>query len=183
MQAGENSLISSILDGNVDAYALLVRRYQKPIYNLMLRMSLPEEDAADLTQETFVRAYEKLERFKPSGRFFPWLYTIGLNLARDHLRKANRENTLQRGLQRAANPTYLESENETGFPKASDVERVRASLEELPFEYREAVFLRFHEDMSMKEIARILGISVSGAKMRVHRGLLKLRKVFLGEKS
>ena len=63
-----------------------------------------------------------------------------------------------------------------------DPEHVRTSLKQLPFEYREAIFLRFHEGLSMKELATILGISLSGAKMRVHRGVLKLRQL-LGEKS
>ena len=87
MSNTDEKLISDILAGDVEAYAILVKRYQKPIFNLMMRTTSCEEDAFDLTQEAFVRAYEKLERFKPSGRFFPWLFTIAMNLARDFLRK------------------------------------------------------------------------------------------------
>jgi RNA polymerase sigma-70 factor (ECF subfamily) len=90
MASGEETLVYEILSGDVDSYALLVKRYQKPIYNLMLRMTGSEQDALDLSQETFVRAYEKLEKFDPSASFFPWLYTMGLNLARDFLRRAKR---------------------------------------------------------------------------------------------
>ena len=66
----ESLIISDILDGDPDAYAILVKHYQKPIFNLMIRMTSSEEDAFDLTQETFVHAYEKLDRFRLSSRFF-----------------------------------------------------------------------------------------------------------------
>ena len=83
----EHQLINEILNGDTEAFAVLVNRYKRPIFNLMLRMTRSREDANDLTQDAFLKAYEQLERFKPSRNFFPWLYTIGLNLARDHLRR------------------------------------------------------------------------------------------------
>jgi RNA polymerase sigma-70 factor (ECF subfamily) len=181
MEKNEEKLISDILAGEADVYAVLVRRYEKPIFNLMLRMTSSEVDAVDLTQETFVRAYEKLDRFKPSGRFFPWLYTIGLNLARDHLRKTKAAMSLEKELHGPDNPFHQDSRQEFDLPEKVDVEKVRTALKQLPLEYREAVFLRFHEGMAMKEIAQALEISVSGAKMRLHRGLLKLRHLLQKE--
>ncbi len=71
--------IMEVLSGNVDAYRDLVQRYQKPIFNLMYRLTGSREDARDLAQETFIKAYQKLDHFKLGSRFFPWLYTIGLN--------------------------------------------------------------------------------------------------------
>jgi RNA polymerase sigma-70 factor (ECF subfamily) len=182
MEKNEEKLISDILAGEADVYAVLVRRYEKPIFNLMLRMTSSEADAVDLTQETFVRAYEKLDRFKSSGRFFPWLYTIGLNLARDHLRKTKTAKNLENELQGPNNPFYQDSGQEHDLLENLNVEKVGMALKQLPSEYREAVFLRFHEGMAMKEIAQALQISVSGAKMRVHRGLLKLRQLLQKER-
>ena len=183
MEKHEENLITEILAGDTDAFAILVRRYQRPIYNLMLRMTASEEDAFDLTQDAFIRAYEKLNRFRPSGRFFNWLYTIGINLARDHLRKTKIKKKAEEKLRRDNNPLHIDPEQEIHLPGELDPEQVRTSLEQLPFDYREAIFLRFHEGFSMKELATILGISVSGAKMRVHRGVLKLRQLLLGKKS
>lgn len=179
----DEKLISDILTGDVEAYAILVRRYQKPIFNLMMRTTSCEEDAFDLTQEAFVKAYEKLDRFKPSGRFFPWLYTIGMNLARDFLRKTKTREIKQAELYEMQKDLSVESSLSKSLLEMIDAERVKEVLQDLPLEYREAVILRFHEGMSMREVALSIGISVSGAKMRIHRGLLKLRRLLSVEDS
>ena len=179
----DENLISDILAGNVEAYAILVKRYQKPIFNLMMRTTSCEEDAFDLTQEAFIRAYEKLEQFKPSGRFFPWLYTIGMNLARDFLRKTKTREIKKAELYEMQKGFSGESNLSKSLLERIDAERVKEALQDLPLEYREAVFLRFHEGMSIREVALSIGISVSGAKMRIHRGLLKLRRLLGAENS
>ena len=175
----ENAIISSILAGDADAFAILVKRYQKPVFNLMIRITSCEEDAFDLTQETFIRAYAKLDRFKPSGRFFTWLYTIGINLGRDFLRKRKTGETKAEELYESQKSLSIESGQDELLFNRLDAELVKAALQELPLDYREAIILRFHEGMSMRDVALALGISVSGAKMRVHRGLLKLRRLFI----
>jgi RNA polymerase sigma-70 factor (ECF subfamily) len=135
------------------------------------------EDAADLTQETFVRAYEKLEQFRLSSRFFPWLYTIGMNLARDYLRKKKRApETLSLS---AMDGCILASVNgrqqEKFLLDQLNVQHIAGLIAGLPFDYREALILRFQMGLSMQEIGSALGITVSGAKMRVKRGLEQLR--------
>jgi RNA polymerase sigma-70 factor (ECF subfamily) len=174
MASGEDILVNEILSGDVNAYALLVKRYQKPMYNLMLRMTGSEQDAVDLTQDAFVKAYEKLEKFNPSAPFFPWLYTMGLNLARDFLRRAKRHPVesyeSENGFSTEANPDDALSER-------LDARQVQEALQTLPVDYREALLLRFHEGLSVGEVAQTLGISLSAAKMKIHRGLSKLRQV------
>ena len=86
----DDAIIEKVLSGNVNAYGLIVKKYQQPIYNLMLRTVRSEDKAADLAQETFIRAYEKLDLFRPGNKFFSWLYSIGMNLARDSIRKNNK---------------------------------------------------------------------------------------------
>ena len=149
----------------------------------MMRTTSCEEDAFDLTQETFVRAYEKLDRFKPSARFFPWLYTIGMNLVRDFSRKTRTREIKTEELYQTQKDLSLESDQSESLFERIDAKRVKKALQKLPLEYREAVILRFHEDMSIREVALSIGISVSGAKMRIHRGLLKLRRLLSAEKS
>ncbi|WP_319542068.1 sigma-70 family RNA polymerase sigma factor [uncultured Pseudodesulfovibrio sp.] len=87
----EAEIVREVLLGDTQAFGLLVRKYQGPVYNLMLRMSGDADMAADLAQEAFTRAYEKLETFNLRKRFFPWLYSVSLNLARDWLRKRGRD--------------------------------------------------------------------------------------------
>jgi RNA polymerase sigma-70 factor (ECF subfamily) len=178
MNAPEDSrIVGEVLDGDVNAYALLVKKYQKPIYNLMYRVTGSRELSMEMSQETLVRAYEKLERFDPAKRFFPWLYAIGVNLARDHLRKAGRE-------ARLFECNFEEGDTLDGNPNPGmrverklEMDHVLKAMEKLPFGHREALILRFREELSMKEIAQALSISVSGAKMRVHRALDRLRGI------
>jgi RNA polymerase sigma-70 factor (ECF subfamily) len=173
--------IDRVLRGEVNAFGALVERYQKPVFNLMYRMSGSSDNAADLTQETFIRAYQKLERFHPGKRFFPWLYSIGLNLARDFARKNIR------------NPKTGSTPNPESFSGCNSPEeqhdrmcesleflRLEKALDELPFIYREAVILRYHDECSMGDIAAALDLSLSAAKMRVHRGLDLLREYYKG---
>ncbi len=174
MASGDQSLVHEILSGDVNAYALLVKRYQKPILNLMLRMTGSEQDALDLTQETFVRAYEKLEKFNPSASFFPWLYTMGLNMARDFLRKAKRSPIESYDPE---NSLTVEFDQDDRLGDQIDIQKLQERLQLLPVDYREALLLRFHEGLSVSEVAYALGLSLSAAKMRIQRGLLKLRQL------
>jgi RNA polymerase sigma-70 factor (ECF subfamily) len=174
MASGEETLVHEILSGDVNAYALLVKRYEKPIYNLMLRMTGSEVDAVDLTQDAFVKAYEKLEKFNPSAPFFPWLYTMSLNLARDFLRRARRSPIEPYELE---NNFPIELDRDDTLTDRIAAQDVMEGLQTMPVDYREALLLRFHEGLSMREVASALGLSLSAAKMRIHRGLLKLRQL------
>jgi RNA polymerase sigma-70 factor (ECF subfamily) len=173
-QSSDQEVVSAVLAGDVNAYAILVRRYQKPIYNLMWRMTGSYPDALDLAQETFIKAYEALDRFRQGSRFFPWLYSIGLNHARNFLRRRKAHPTVD--MDELARGLAMEAPAGQAAPLGGRLEAmaVQKALETLPVDYREALVLRFHEELSMDQIACALSISLSGAKMRVHRGLKKL---------
>jgi RNA polymerase sigma-70 factor (ECF subfamily) len=176
----DQQIITTVLTGNVDAYRHLVLRYEKPIFNLMYRMTGSREDALDLAQETFIKAYEKLEHFKTGSRFFPWLYTIGLNNGRNFIRdhKMEKQCLVEMGGDESWMDRLSQQNQRVWTPL--DVQRLREGLQQLPLDYREAMILHYHEGFSMKEIADALELSVSGAKMRVHRGLRKLRQIMDG---
>ncbi len=87
-------IVAKVLKGDRQAYALLVDEYKSPIYNLAYRMTANVEDADDITQETFIRAYQYLWRYDPRKKFFTWLYTIAFNLIKNHLRKNKKINFL-----------------------------------------------------------------------------------------
>lgn len=177
-QTDDHQVISAVLAGDVEAYAVLVRRYQKPIYNLMYRMTGGSDaDSSDLAQDTFIRAFEALHRFRLGSRFFPWLYSIGLNLSKNFLRKHKSRRTVDLDECELGSGLDYPGQEEEALCERLDALHVRKALTALPFDYREAVFLRYHEELSMEEIATALGISLSGAKMRVHRGLRKLREI------
>lgn len=181
-QVDDLQCIRAVLDGEVNAYSAIVKRYEKPIYNLMYRMTGSTADALDLSQEAFIKAYEQLHRFQRDRKFFPWLYTIAMNLAKNLLR-SNKS-----GMQRAC-MDELEGCSDLDYPRQQE-EAMCARLDNrllhnamlrLPPDYREAIILRYQEGLSMEDIAGALRISLSGAKMRVHRGLGKLRDMLTVE--
>jgi RNA polymerase sigma-70 factor, ECF subfamily len=174
----DSSLIRAVLAGDGKAYGALVERYQRPIYNLMLRATGSRDEAADLTQETFLKGYEKIGSHRGESSFFSWIYAIGLNQVRDHLRRRKRDR-LQIGpgidVEEAADPESAEE-----FFRSLQGITLRRAITELELHHREAVILRYREGLSMEEIAGIMGLTVSGAKMRVHRGLERLKAIMNG---
>lgn len=173
--AEDDRLVEAVLTGDLEAFGGVVRRYEKPIYNLMYRATGIEDDAADLTQEAFLKAFDKLHTFRPGRRFYPWLYTLSINVARDYLRKRQRQpKNTDFDPETMAQMTAFESNNDLEIKDLFDM------LRHLPINDREALLLRFREGFSMKEIAEHLGLSVSGAKMRVQRGLQKLKRAWEG---
>lgn len=174
----DTELVRETLAGDAEAFGILAVRYQRPILNLMYRNTGSRELAHDLAQDTFLKAYEKLTSFTLSRRFFPWLYAIGMNRLRDHFRTMGRsmETNWQDidGLQAIPGQDHTEENLHTMI----DAKKAEALLLHLPLPYREALVLRYKEDCSMEEIAEALDISISGAKMRVHRGLDMLRNCF-----
>jgi RNA polymerase sigma-70 factor, ECF subfamily len=171
----EKQLIKRVVKGDNRAYAKLVSRYQTPIYNLMIRMSLSEDQALDMAQETFVRAYQKIESFDLTKDFFPWLYTMGLNIARDYLRKYGNERSRLQSLDEMAINGKEPQVSNTEIDEAIETQYLDKALAMLPEDMREALILRFREEFSYQEIADVLNIGLSNAKMKVHRGLDKMR--------
>jgi len=171
--AEDDRLVEAVLTGDVEAFGGIVRRYEKPIFNLMYRATGTQDDAADLTQEAFLKAYDRIHTFRPGRRFYSWLYTLSINVARDYLRKRQRQpETTDLDPETMVQMTSVDSN------AALETKDLFDMLRHLPINDREALLLRFREGLQMKEIAEHLGLSVSGAKMRVQRGLQKLQKVW-----
>jgi len=176
--AEDDRIVEAVLQGEGEAFAHLVRKYQKPIYNLMLRAVGVSEVAADLTQETFIRAYDKLYTFQPGRRFFPWLYTLAVNLARDHERRCRRQPPVAHLDPETISPEDLAQPLPGEQRRQIEIHSLMEILQRLPIDYREAVILRYRDELPMKSIAALLGLTTSGAKMRVRRGLAKLRDLW-----
>jgi len=175
----EREIISSVLKGDRQAYALLVDAYKTPVFNLAYRMTGSIPEAEDVAQDAFLRAYENLWRWRQDRSFFVWLYTIAINGIRNHLKKKQRSESRDadwgEGVAREGAEARAANQPEGALLEDERQRRLQACLLRLPADLREAVVLRFYEDRSFEEIARICGISLSSAKMRVYRGLRKLR--------
>jgi len=181
MEFDDSGVIRQIKSGKIQAYSLLVNRYQAPIFNLMLRMTRSEALAVELAQETFVRAFDRLDTFDTRRRFFPWLYTLGLNLVRDHLRSFALEQSRTRSFENLDGDTMEYPDPVSRLDEAIDREHLNAALAQVPALTREALLLRFREGFSLQEIADALEIGLSSAKMKIHRGLETLRVILAEE--
>lgn len=180
-QSSDQEVISAVLDGDANAYAILVARYQQPMFNLMYRMTRSHEDAVDLAQEVFIKAYEQLYRFRGGEKFFPWLYTIGLNHSRNFLRRNKTARSIPIEDWEPTSGLDYPGQQEEKMCSRLDVQRLHEALDQLPVDYREALVLRYHEEVPVDEIASALKLSESGVRMRVSRGLKKLREILAGE--
>ena len=176
------TLVRGILQGRTDLYAELVGEFQKPIYNLALRMTGSPADAADLTQDIFVRAWINLDKYDSEKKFFTWLYTLALNLIRNHLKKKTLivSNDAFRPQGDTVDPS-CGADPAVALAIKQRERRIQELLLNLPTDQREALLLRFFSDLSYDEMAAILRVSQSGAKMRVSRGLMRLRALFKEE--
>jgi RNA polymerase sigma-70 factor (ECF subfamily) len=175
----ENQIVERVLKGEREAFAALVDAYKGAIFNLAFRMTGSHQDADDLSQETFIRTYRNLRQFDPRKRFFTWIYTIGLNLIRNHLKKHGRETTRETAAARSSSEAGIDqgTQTERDMMQAQEIRRLEICLQKLPADLREAVVLRFYQDLSFEEIATILDASLSAVKMRVYRGLDQLKQL------
>jgi len=168
-QDTEAEIIRRILDGDRQAYALLVEEYKAPIYNLAYRMTSNQQDASDLTQDVFIRAYTYLWRYNPRKKFFTWLYTIALNTIKNHIKK-NKQYKNER-FQDLKERQYSENQ------KSSEAQDINIYLSGLDVQTRALIIMKYIQELSFEEIAQITGKSVSAVKMRIYRGLDKLKEM------
>jgi len=169
-------VVRDVLDGDRDAYRLLVRRYGSVLHAHALRMAGNEDAAADLVQQAFVKGYRKLASCREPDRVGAWLFRILANLARDHVRSPRRKDVSLHALgEIPAAPGGPEDE----AARAEVRQRLRRALDRLTPEQQEAFVLKHVEGRSYEEIAAVMDLSVAALKMRVHRarealqGLLK----------
>lgn len=174
-QKTDVEIVAGIMQGNRQAYALLVDRYKGPVFNLALRMTGSREDANDLAQEIFIRAYQNLHRYDPQKKYFTWLYTMGINLIRNHLKKKARQitvNTLSEEKQ-----SVFQNSAAGDDPAEDNLAGLERAMIALTVEAREALVLKYQQGMTFEEVAEITGASVSAVKMRVYRALEQLREM------
>ncbi len=175
MARPDKQLVKLVLGGSQDAFRDLVRRYQRPVYALILRMLRDPSDAEELAQEVFVKAYLALDSFDPSRKFSSWLFKIAHNASIDVLRKKRLPTVaLETEEERILDPLAVVPDRRTESP-ASRVERgelaraIEIALGRLRPAYREMMILRFQEGMAYEEIAEVTGLPLGTVKTHLHR--------------
>ena len=170
-EADDRDLVLRAREGRVDAFNALVTRWEKRIYNYLLRLSPDPDEAFDLAQETFLKAYQNLGRLDDPARFGPWLYRIAHNEALSLLRKRRLEGPAPENAPEQATGQAAVF----GMASIEVSIAVRGALALLTAEQREAVVLKVCEGFKFEEIASILDTPASTIKSRVYTGLEALR--------
>jgi RNA polymerase sigma-70 factor (ECF subfamily) len=179
-QADELALVERHRHGDPSAFDEIFERYQSMVFNLALRMSGSREEASDLSQDTFLRVYRHLGRFKGRSSLKTWIYRIALNCCRS--RRARRRPVTQELPEAVA---LDELQERTSPPErvalARDAGRqIARALKDLPEPFREAVVLRDIEDLSYQEIAAVLHVRIGTVRSRIARGRERLRRIVEG---
>jgi len=176
----EAAVINAVLDGDVNAYEYLVKAYEKNVYNLALRMVGNSEDAYDMSQEAFIKAYNSLHSFRGDSKFSVWLYRIVSNVCLDYLRARNRKATVSLSVENDdGEDVELDIADEASSPQALldrslTRDAVRRGLQALPPDHREILLLREIQGLSYEEIADTLELEVGTVKSRIFRARKKL---------
>ncbi|MDO4361310.1 MAG: sigma-70 family RNA polymerase sigma factor [Eubacteriales bacterium] len=176
----EAAVIQAVLDGDVNAYEALVKEYEKNVYNLALRMTGNSEDAADMAQEAFIKAYNSLTAFRGDSKFSVWLYRIVSNVCLDFLRSRSRKQTVSLSTENDdGEEVELDIADETHSPeqlldRSLTRDAVRRGLAALPPDHREILLLREIQGLSYEEIADVLGLEAGTVKSRIFRARKKL---------
>jgi RNA polymerase sigma-70 factor (ECF subfamily) len=170
-------LVAAAQGGDRDAFEELVRRTYTNTFTLARRLTGDVEDARDVTQDVYLRAWRGIGKFRGEAQFSTWLYRITANTANTHLRKQRRHRA--QPLDEFNDPVETRSESQPAAAvEAADLlERVSAAIDELPEKLRQVVVLRDVYDLSHESIGEELGITVTAAKVRLHRARRKLHDV------
>jgi RNA polymerase sigma-70 factor (ECF subfamily) len=180
MASSDEELVARSIGGDLDSFNQLVLRWERPIYALAYRVIGREEDARDVCQETFLRAFRALGGFKGQAKFSSWLYRIALNLCRDWIRRERRQPLAQAPegvdlIELAGESTPSESVEELVARKQIGA-AVAQAMAQLPEEQRTAIILKEYHGLTFQEIADMLDCPLSTVKTRLYQGLTVLRR-------
>ena len=174
-------LVAAARDGDRDAFDELVRCTYVDAYTLALRLTANEEDARDVVQEAYLRAWKGIGRFRGDAQFSTWLYRITANASYTLVQKRRRHRVEPLELVHEPVDTRPEAQPESAAESAEVLEQLSDALATLPPKLRVVVVLKDVYGLSHEDIAEELGISVSAAKVRLHRGRKKLREALFDE--
>ena len=165
----DQELVEMVKRSNKAAFSALVRRHQVAVFRLALRFMKDKQSAEDVTQEAFIKAYERIETFEARSTFKSWLFQIAVNTAKNKLRE-RKDSTDIDDIQ-----ISVAAVAETGLVHGSVAEALQVLVDALPPRQRTALMLRVYEDLSFKEIAEIMQCPYDTAKANYRHALLKLK--------
>jgi RNA polymerase sigma-70 factor (ECF subfamily) len=176
----EKALVRQAMAGRRQAFNDLVECYQRRLYNYCYRMVGNADDASDVTQEAFVRAWRNLGSFRAGEPFSPWLYRIAHNLCVDHLRRKPAALSLDVEMEEGRDPADTAESPETALESSETRRAIQAAIADLPEKYRAVMLLRHGQGMSLDEISEALGLPLNTVKVHLFRAREQMRTRLAG---
>lgn len=171
----DEELVRQAREGHNRAMDQLIERHQAVVYRIVMGILGDSDQAADATQDTFLRAFRALDRFRGEARFRTWLLTIASNVARGMLRQRDRRR--EKSLDEAYEVAAEGGDTADDLAVADEAERVKKLLAKLPEKQRLAVQLRTQEGLSFREVGKLSGSSEGAARVNYHHGIRRLREM------
>ncbi|MFN1835612.1 RNA polymerase sigma factor [Balneola sp. MJW-20] len=171
-------LVQNFLGGDHQAFNELVKRWQNKIHRFAYRFFASSDDAAEITQKTFIRAYQKMDTLDDAGKFGSWLYTIANNLCLDELKRVGRKRATSYEALKTAPQTDVATGADERLHRNEAIVLLHKALLQLPPEQRLVVIMKEYEGLKFREIAEILDESENTVKSRMYYGLNALKKTF-----
>lgn len=168
----DGALVSSALGGDAEGFAALVRRYERPVYHLAYRTLHDAEEAKDVAQETFLKAYRSLRTFRPEAKFSTWIFSIAYHACCDRLNRRRRFSS-----EELPERADLSPGPEHRVIALDEAERLRDAIELLPEKYRVVVTLYHLQGKQYEEIARVLDLPMGTVKTHLFRAKEHLRRI------
>ena len=169
-------LVEKVRGGERKAFSELVKRHQRGLLRMSLRFVKDIDHAEDVVQESFIKAFQKLNSFEGRSSFKSWLYQITVNTARNKLRENKHVTTDLEDVQLGVNAVA-----ESSLVQVAVAEMLQAEVDKLPFKQKTALVLRVYEDLSFNEIADIMECPYDTAKANYRHAVMKLKQVFQGQ--
>lgn len=176
----DGHLVARCLAGRTEAFDVIVERHQRAVYHLCFRFVRRHEDAADLTQDVFLRAYRGLRRFRGDATLATWLHRIAVNVC---LNRISGRRVQETSLDEAPVIPAAGDDPAASLLRTREGERVRAAVARLPRKQRATLILRVYQDLSHREIAAALGTTVGAVKANFFRALGNLRSLLAEEET
>lgn len=176
MKLDDNALVSECLKGNLDAFEILVGKYEKPIFNIAYRLTKNYDDAEDITQIVFINAYENLKSYSPKYKFFSWIYRSAINNSINLINRNQRQAELNQDI------TTNEKSVEDVVTGVDLSDRIQAALGEIDINYRIVIVLKHFMNFSYQEISEIVEVPEKKIKSRLFTARQLLKEILIKNK-
>jgi RNA polymerase sigma-70 factor (ECF subfamily) len=170
----DNNLVERSLNGDSKAFGELVKKYQMSIYNTVYQIVNDSDTAKDVVQVSFIKAWEKLPSFKPTFRFFSWMYRISVNEALNSRRSSRSTESITTDYDHSDTPHSQLEDQELA-------KQLQEAIDSLPFDQKMVLLLRYFDDLPYRDIAYILDIDETTVKSRLYSARLRLRDILKSE--